>query len=106
MKRAQWIQIAHRLDVDLLDLLTAVAEEGLGAGEDLGAPTRSVGGERLAYSVREVADALGTSPDLVRALVRRGELRGVRLGRRVVIPAVELDRWLERPPVDRLGRAE
>jgi len=30
-------------------------------------------------------------------LVQRGQLRAVRVGRRIVIPAKELDRWMDDP---------
>jgi excisionase family DNA binding protein len=48
---------------------------------------------RLAYTKREAAEALGMSVDsLERHLL--AELRVVRRGRLVLIPATELERWL------------
>ena len=44
--------------------------------------------ERLALSVEEAAALLGISRDLAYDLVTRGELPSVRLGRRLVVPAV------------------
>ncbi len=42
---------------------------------------------RLAYSMREVASMLGMSERSIWALCSRGELRSVKLGRSVRIPA-------------------
>ena len=50
---------------------------------------------RLAYSQAEVAEALGVSKTLIEGLVRRGDLPSVRVGRRRVVRAGDLDRWLE-----------
>ena len=49
---------------------------------------------RKAYSVGEAAVALGVSQWLVREMCRTGQLRCVRLGRRIVIPAGALDELL------------
>lgn len=50
--------------------------------------------DRLAYSPAELAEALGTSVDLVRSAIDRGQIRARRLGRRVLIPTAEVDRLL------------
>lgn len=50
--------------------------------------------ERLAYSPQEVADALGICRATVHNMLNRGELRGVKLGGRRLIPAAELARLL------------
>jgi excisionase family DNA binding protein len=42
--------------------------------------------ERLTYTVEEAAKAIGVSRGLAYELVRRGDLRTVHVGRRVVIP--------------------
>src|SRR5437763_851544 len=42
--------------------------------------------QRLAYSIREAAACLGVHPLTVRAAIARGELRTIRLGRRILIP--------------------
>jgi len=42
---------------------------------------------RLGYSVTELAEALGVSPQLVRESVYRHELASFKLGDRVIIPA-------------------
>jgi excisionase family DNA binding protein len=50
----------------------------------------------LAYTVKEAAAALGVSTDLVYSAIQRGELRAVKLGNRVLIPADALDELLGR----------
>jgi excisionase family DNA binding protein len=52
--------------------------------------------DRLAYSIREVAGALGISVGLVRLEIGRNSLQAVRLGGRVMITAEELHRYLVR----------
>ncbi len=42
--------------------------------------------ERLTYTVGEAAKAIGVSRGLAYELVRRGELRTVHVGRRVLVP--------------------
>lgn len=49
---------------------------------------------RLALSVDEAAEALGVSRDFFEEHIR-WELRVVRRGRRILVPVVELQRWLE-----------
>ena len=49
---------------------------------------------RSAYSVAEVAQALGLSTDAVYALMDKGEIPSARLGTRRVVPAVAYERWL------------
>jgi excisionase family DNA binding protein len=51
--------------------------------------------EPLLLSVREAAARLGLGRDLTYRLVAEGRLRSLRLGRRVLIPAVELPRFIE-----------
>lgn len=51
------------------------------------------GAHRLALSKAEVARALGVSIDFLEEHVLV-ELRVVRVGRRVLIPVAELERWL------------
>lgn len=50
----------------------------------------------LVLSVREVADALGVSDDLVYELTARGELPCLQLGRRRVIPRRAVELMIER----------
>ncbi len=51
---------------------------------------------RLTYSVTEAAGLLGIERDLAYELVRSGQLRTVRLGRRIVVPRGALDELLDR----------
>lgn len=50
--------------------------------------------ERPALSVAETAELLGISRWLVQQAVRDGSLPSVRVGRRILIPKVQLDAWL------------
>ena len=45
--------------------------------------------------IRLAARQLSVSPDTVRRLIRRGELRSVRIGKSVRIPSDDLDRLTE-----------
>jgi helix-turn-helix protein len=54
-----------------------------------------VGISRKAFSVRETAIALGISPISVRRLIQRGLLRPNRALRHLLIPASEIDRFLQ-----------
>lgn len=50
---------------------------------------------RLAYSIPEAAELLSVSPQQLRRMAKRGDLRIVRIGeRRTVVPADELHRLL------------
>jgi len=55
---------------------------------------RSAGEPRLAFGVQEVADALGVSRELVKHMIRTGELPSVKLGRRRLISRKALERFL------------
>jgi excisionase family DNA binding protein len=69
----------------------AAAHQKHGTGRpDVERPLR-----RLALSKAEAADALGVSVDFLEQHVLP-ELRVVRRGRRRLIPAGELERWLDR----------
>ena len=48
--------------------------------------------EKAAYSIAEFAKITGVSPWSVRMAVRDGDLRHIRWGRRVLIPANEVQR--------------
>lgn len=54
----------------------------------------SAAGESLTLSVAETAAALGVSTQLVYDMAGRGELRVIRMGRRVVVPRIVLDELL------------
>ena len=53
--------------------------------------------ERLAYSVKETAAALGVSEWMVREELRTGRIDSVRLGSRILIPHRELERLVNPP---------
>jgi excisionase family DNA binding protein len=52
------------------------------------------GEPRLAFGVQEVADALGVSRELVKHMIRTGQLPSVKLGRRRLISRKALERFL------------
>ena len=56
----------------------------------------SGGNEKLVFTVRQAADALGVSDDLIYELTARGEIPCLRLGRRRLIPRRAIDSMLER----------
>lgn len=51
--------------------------------------------KRLALSVAEISDVCGVSVPFVRLEIRRGKLRALKLGRRVVVPIEALREWLD-----------
>lgn len=50
--------------------------------------------EKLAHSVREVAEMLGISEWKTRELCYHGEIRSLKVGQRVLIPKAALDEFL------------
>jgi len=58
---------------------------------------------RRTLSVREAAEVLGVSRGHLYALLQRGELKGIRLGRRVVVPLEALEALLG-GPLERLEK--
>lgn len=50
-------------------------------------------GERRAYSIAEVAHQHGVSKGLVRLEIKRGRLKAIRLGRRLLVPSESIRRW-------------
>jgi hypothetical protein len=50
--------------------------------------------KRLAYTMRETAEILGVSYITVHRLVKRGLLRNSKALRKIIIPAVEIERLL------------
>lgn len=55
------------------------------------------GGSRLAYSAKEVAALTGLHRNEVYKLLHAGELKSIRLGRRILIPRSALEEWLRGP---------
>lgn len=52
----------------------------------------------LAYSIKEASQQLGICERLMRELLKKNQVRSVRIGKRIVIPASELERLLAPPP--------
>jgi len=50
--------------------------------------------EKMAYSIRETAEAIGLHPNTVYELVQGGKLPALKLGRKILISKVELAAWL------------
>ena len=50
--------------------------------------------ERLAFSIEEVANALGVSVRHAYSMARTGELPARRLGHRWIVPRAAFDEWL------------
>ena len=63
--------------------------------------TLAAAAERLTMTVEEAAEVLGISRNSAYEAVRRGEIPSLRLGRRILIPAEQLRRFLagEQPVV-------
>ena len=57
-----------------------------------------LGADRLAYSVKEAAEATGLSRDLLYDEMRAGRLAYLKVGRRRVITRQQLQAFLARPP--------
>ncbi len=54
--------------------------------------------ERLAYTVKEAASALGVSEWMVREEIRQQRIYSVKMGARLLIPRWALDERLRLPP--------
>lgn len=50
---------------------------------------------RMALTIKEAAEAMGISAGHVRNRIKRGDLRTVKIGRRVLITTEALKLWLE-----------
>jgi excisionase family DNA binding protein len=51
--------------------------------------------DRKAVNIADAARLLGLHPHTVKALIDEGRLHAVKVGKRWLIPVVELDRFLE-----------
>ncbi|MBI1949353.1 MAG: helix-turn-helix domain-containing protein [Deltaproteobacteria bacterium] len=56
---------------------------------------------KMGFRPREVAQALGLGITLVRSLIARGELRSIKLGRAVIVPRSEVERFIAARMADR-----
>jgi excisionase family DNA binding protein len=63
----------------------------------MGTNTRSV--TKMAWGITEIATALGLSHGFVRKEIARGALKGMKVGRRVLVLDEELRRYLGRNTV-------
>jgi excisionase family DNA binding protein len=60
---------------------------------------------RRLYRVSEAADSIGASDRSVWRLVESGALKSVRVGRRILIPVEEIDRFIDSGGVRTLSGA-
>ncbi|HVA09559.1 MAG TPA: helix-turn-helix domain-containing protein [Acidimicrobiales bacterium] len=84
----------------LRDALRALALPDLGASSPSDHRSSGViatGPDRLKLTVEEAAATLGTSRASAYEAVRRGEIPAIRIGRRVLVPRMALDRMLSMP---------
>lgn len=58
-------------------------------------------GERLAYTVAEAAEALGVNRQFLYRQVRAGAVPSIRLGQRILVPRMELERVLAGQPKEK-----
>ena len=87
--------------IALADALRSVGVPDLGGGsaDDKSAGVITTGPDRLTLTVEEAAATLGISRASAYEGVRRGEIPAIRIGRRVLVPRVALDRLLSMPEV-------
>jgi excisionase family DNA binding protein len=85
----------------LADALRSLAlpdtDSGGTSGDDRSAGVITTGPDRLTLTVEEAAATLGISRASGYEAVRRGEIPAIRIGRRVLVPRVALDRLLLMP---------
>lgn len=78
------------------DNASPIAEQPPSEGRSSGAASTSAPG-RLTLTVEEAATLLGISRAFAYEAVRRGEIPSIRIGRRVLVPRVALDRLVNGP---------
>jgi excisionase family DNA binding protein len=66
----------------------------------------ATGMTKLTYSVEEAAQALSLGRNTVYEAVRCGQIPAIRVGRRVLIPAAALERWLAEASQQANGAAD
>ena len=59
--------------------------------------------ERMAYSPMEAASSLGLCLNSIYKMLKRGQLKGVKIDRKILIPKSELDRLLSGKPETPIG---
>ena len=67
---------------------------GMDATHSADVPVISTGEPRLAFSPDETAELLGISPELVFDLIRTGQLKSIKAGRRRLISRANIDAFL------------
>ena len=58
---------------------------------------------KLGLRPREVAEALGIGLTLARELIGKGEIKAIKIGRAVVVPRTEVERFLNAQMTAQLG---
>jgi len=66
-----------------------MSEDTIQPSDELG-PTAKTSIERLAYSPREAAEALGVVHGTIYALIHAGKLRAFKAGKRTLIPVADV----------------
>lgn len=81
---------------ELADALGRGSAQGSGGDADAGTASGAIttGGDRLTLAVEEAAAALGISRASGYEAARRGEIPCIRIGRRILVPRIALDRLL------------
>ncbi len=89
-----------RHSAELADALAGAVAEGAspaGAALSSGAGAVAESPGRLTWTVEEAASALGISRAFAYDAVRRGEIPAIKIGRRILVPRMALNRLLEHP---------
>jgi len=90
--------------VDLLrEMVKIFAEQLMGADADAACGAVPGAQERLTMTVEEAASALGIRRAFAYEAVTRNEIPHVRIGRRILIPRVALNRLLDQADGERCG---
>ena len=50
--------------------------------------------EKIALTVREAAEAISCHPNTVYELIASGKLPALRLGRKILVSRIELEKWV------------
>ena len=72
---------------------------------DVSQPTKE-NGNRLCFSIPETARMLGISRGLAYELARSGQIPVLRLGKRLLVPKIALERLLSQPNATLNGRRD
>ena len=52
--------------------------------------------EKMAYSIKETAEAIGCHPNTIYELIASGRLPAIRLNRKILVSKIELEAWLRK----------